>query len=133
MGLTVSGYHTTSMPSYSPSRTAPLGETQWRTAPAEESGTPSTSATGEGAARPQATTTTLDPEAERVLQTLRQRDQEVRTHELAHLGAAGPHALGGPSYTYQTGPDGRRYAIGGEVPVDTGPVAGDARATLQKA
>ena len=121
------------MPSYSPGCIAPPGEGQRRSAQSEGSRTASTSATGEGAARTQTTTPALDPHAERALQALRRRDQEVRTHELAHLGAAGQYALGGPRYTYQTGPDGGRYAIGGEVPVDTGPVAGDARATLQKA
>lgn len=75
----------------------------------------------------------LDATAQRVLQSLRQRDQEVRLHEQAHLLAAGPHATGGPSYTYQTGPDGQRYAVGGEVPIDLSAVPGDPQATLQKA
>ena len=75
----------------------------------------------------------LDATAQRVLQSLRQRDQEVRLHEQAHLLAAGPHASGGPSYTYQTGPDGKRYAVGGEVPIDLSAVPGDPQATLQKA
>ncbi|MGE4560890.1 MAG: putative metalloprotease CJM1_0395 family protein, partial [Desulfobulbus sp.] len=46
------------------------------------------------------------------------RDQEVKAHEMAHLATAGQYARGGASYTYQQGPDGRRYAIGGEVPID---------------
>jgi len=75
----------------------------------------------------------LDTTEQRVLQALRQRDQEVRLHEQAHLAAAGPYARGGPSYTYQTGPDGRRYAVGGEVPIDLSPVPGDPQATLRKA
>ncbi len=45
------------------------------------------------------------------------RDREVRQHEQAHLAAAGDLASGGPSYTYQTGPDGKRYAVGGEVQI----------------
>lgn len=53
-----------------------------------------------------------------MVQELRQRDQEVKTHEMAHLASAGQHARGGPTYTYQQGPDGRRYAVGGEVPID---------------
>ncbi|NND59940.1 MAG: hypothetical protein HKN49_06685 [Gammaproteobacteria bacterium] len=64
---------------------------------------------------------------------LRARDREVRAHEQAHLAAAGPHARGGASYTFETGPDGRRYAVGGEVQIDTAPVAGDPAATLAKA
>lgn len=64
---------------------------------------------------------------------LKQRDQEVRTHEQAHLAAAGPHARGGATYEYQSGPDGQRYAIGGEVQIDTSPVEGDPAATIRKA
>jgi len=37
------------------------------------------------------------------------------------------------SFTYQTGPDGRQYAIGGEVGIDTSPITGDPEATMQKA
>ncbi|MDX5332635.1 MAG: hypothetical protein LPK58_01110 [Gammaproteobacteria bacterium] len=67
------------------------------------------------------------------LQYLRARDQEVRNHERAHLAAAGPHARGGARYDYQRGPDGRMYAVGGEVSIDTAPVPGDPRASLEKA
>ncbi len=56
-------------------------------------------------------------EAEQVL-TLQQRDREVRTHEQAHLAAAGQYAQGGASYTYQRGPDGKMYAVAGEVSID---------------
>lgn len=51
--------------------------------------------------------------------SLRKVDQEVRDHELAHLAAAGGYARSGASYQYQTGPDGRKYAVGGEVQIDT--------------
>ena len=70
---------------------------------------------------------------EQVLVQLRARDQEVRTHEQAHLSAAGPYATSGIQYVYQTGPDGQKYAIGGSVGIDTSAVAGDPEATLQKA
>ena len=53
-----------------------------------------------------------------MVQQLKQRDMEVKTHEMAHLAVAGQYASGGASYSYQQGPDGRRYAIGGEVPID---------------
>ena len=36
-----------------------------------------------------------------------------------------------PSYTYQVGPDGQRYAIGGEVRIDTSPEK-DPEATIRK-
>jgi hypothetical protein len=54
------------------------------------------------------------------LDELKSRDREVRTHENAHQSAGGEFA-GSPSYTYQTGPDGNRYAIGGEVSIDVSP------------
>ena len=43
------------------------------------------------------------------------RDREVRAHEAAHAALAGGLAVGGPRFDYQTGPDGKMYAIGGEV------------------
>ena len=65
------------------------------------------------------------------IRELEKRDAEVRAHEMAHKGAAGSHG-GSISYTYQTGPDGKKYAIGGEVPVDISPVSGDPQATIAK-
>src|SRR5690606_32797715 len=59
----------------------------------------------------------LSDSEERAVRELTQRDNEVRQHEQAHKAAAGDLATSGPSYTYQTGPDGKRYAIGGEVQV----------------
>ncbi|MHA2279299.1 MAG: putative metalloprotease CJM1_0395 family protein [Promethearchaeota archaeon] len=59
-------------------------------------------------------------------------DQEVKRHERAHKRAAGPFAEGGPTYEYEQGPDGRRYAVGGEVLVDITPVPGDPVATIAK-
>lgn len=67
------------------------------------------------------------------LQELKTRDREVRAHEMAHLAAAGPYARGGPSFDYERGADGRRYATGGHVNIDTSPVPGNPEATLRKA
>lgn len=67
------------------------------------------------------------------VQELKQRDREVRSHEAAHLAAAGSLAIGGASYTYQRGPDGVQYAVGGKVNIDTSSVPGDPEATLAKA
>lgn len=78
-------------------------------------------------------TTAVSPEQLRQIQALKARDSEVRTHEQAHLSAAGIFAKGGASFTFQTGPDAKRYAIGGEVQIDTSPVPGDPQATLRKA
>lgn len=55
----------------------------------------------------------------RETQDLQRRDQEVRAHEAAHKAAAGGYATGGASFDYQRGPDGRQYAVGGEVSIDT--------------
>lgn len=57
----------------------------------------------------------------RELQQLQQRDREVRAHEMAHVAAGAGLVTRGASYSYQTGPDGQRYAIGGEVGIDTSP------------
>jgi len=62
---------------------------------------------------------------------LKARDKEVRDHEQAHARVGGPYA-GEPSYSYQTGSDGQRYAIGGEVAIDAAPVADDPEATIAK-
>lgn len=75
----------------------------------------------------------LTPEEQQQVEELKKRDQEVRLHEQAHLAAAGAYAKGGPTFTYQRGPDGQMYAIGGEVPIDAGPVADDPQATIRKA
>lgn len=55
------------------------------------------------------------------VEKLKARDREVRAHEQAHLAAAAGLAMSGASYTYQRGPDGVSYAIGGEVKIDTSP------------
>lgn len=54
----------------------------------------------------------------RVLAQLKAADREVKAHEQAHM-AAGGGLTGAASYTYKTGPDGKQYAVAGEVPVDT--------------
>ncbi|MEM7672409.1 MAG: putative metalloprotease CJM1_0395 family protein [Verrucomicrobiota bacterium] len=53
------------------------------------------------------------------LKAFRNRDQEVRAHEMAHLSAAGSLARGGMQLSYQIGPDGKPYAVGGSVQIDT--------------
>lgn len=61
--------------------------------------------------------TQLTPEQQEQVRELQQRDREVRTHENAHLAAGGSAVQGGPTFTYQSGPDGRQYAVGGEVSI----------------
>jgi hypothetical protein len=65
------------------------------------------------------------------VEQLRSRDQEVKTHEQAHAAVGGRYA-GAPSYSYELGPDGKQYAVAGEVQIDVAPVAGDPQATVQK-
>jgi hypothetical protein len=62
----------------------------------------------------------LDRQEMLELRKLTERDTEVRIHEQAHLSAAGQFARGGASFTYQRGPDGGSYAVGGEVGIDVG-------------
>ncbi len=73
----------------------------------------------------------LTEEERRVVAELKKRDAEVRAHEAAHKAAAGAYG-GAISYTYQQGPDGRRYAVGGEVPIDISTIPGDPHATVRK-
>lgn len=61
----------------------------------------------------------LDAADQRKVDELKKRDQEVRTHEQAHVAAGGNLVQGGISFSYQMGPDGKRYAVGGEVQIDT--------------
>jgi hypothetical protein len=92
-------------PSPPPSAEVPKGETS-------EGGAPEGAAAAAGQGPNQ-----LSPEEKDQVRKLQQRDAEVRAHEAAHAGAAGGLA-GGASYSYQTGPDGRSYAVGGEVSID---------------
>ncbi|MFN3579435.1 MAG: putative metalloprotease CJM1_0395 family protein [Pseudomonas sp.] len=65
------------------------------------------------------------------IRELASRDREVRAHEQAHLAVGGQYA-GPVRYDYAKGPDGRMYAVGGSVSIDTAPIPGDPAATLQK-
>ncbi len=50
---------------------------------------------------------------------LKATDAKVRAHEMAHMAAGQGVVTSGPSYTLTYGPDGRAYAVAGEVGVDT--------------
>jgi len=56
----------------------------------------------------------------REIEKLKRRDREVRAHEMAHQSAGGQYA-GSASYSYTTGPDNKRYAVGGSVDIETSP------------
>jgi hypothetical protein len=91
----------------------------------------------EGEALEKAPDGTLDPNSQKafaeqkIINELKLRDQEVRTHELAHASVGGP-STGVPSYTFEVGPDGKKYAVAGEVSVDLSTIDGNPRATIAK-
>lgn len=76
--------------------------------------------------------TELDNQEKQVVAKLKARDRSVKAHEQAHVAAAGNLVISGPSYTYQKGPDGVNYAIGGQVNIDTSKEP-TPEATIQKA
>lgn len=58
-----------------------------------------------------------DEDFARVLEKFRNKDAEIRTHEQAHASIG--HTTTPISYNYQEGPDGKMYAVGGSVRLDT--------------
>ena len=48
---------------------------------------------------------------------LQMTDAQVRAHEQAHKAAAGGLRTSSPNYEYETGPDGEKYAVAGDVNV----------------
>jgi len=79
------------------------------------------------------TNSNLSQDEQNVVQKLKTSDQQVRAHEQAHLSAAGGIASGGANFTFAIGPDGKRYAVAGEVQIDTSAIPGDPEATIRKA
>ena len=73
----------------------------------------------------------LSESEKKTIQKLKERDREVRIHEQQHKTVAGQYAEG-MSFSYQTGPDGSQYAIGGQVQLDTSPIPDDPEATIEK-
>ncbi|WP_320040311.1 putative metalloprotease CJM1_0395 family protein [uncultured Desulfobacter sp.] len=75
---------------------------------------------------------TLTQDEKLLVEKLKKADAEVRAHEMAHIAAGSEYITSGATFTYQKGPDGQNYAVGGEVSIDTSPEPGDPQATLQK-
>ena len=73
----------------------------------------------------------LTEEEKKIVQELKKIDAKVRAHEAAHKSAGGPVA-GAVSFQTVTGPDGREYAIAGEVQIDASPVPNNPEATIRK-
>ena len=89
---------------------------------------------GKGGQSPQgAVPNELSEVEQREVERLKKRDEEVRLHEATHKQAAGSLATGGPFFKFETGPDGKAYAVEGHVTIDTQPVSGDPQATIEKA
>lgn len=64
---------------------------------------------------------TLSPDEQNQVEKLKARDRQVRQHEQAHMAAGAGMITSGASFTYQRGPDGVNYAVGGEVGISTSP------------
>jgi len=75
----------------------------------------------------------LGPQQEQQIRQLGRIDQEVRAHEQAHLNAARGIAVSNAHFRYQTGPDGKRYAIAGDVQIDTSSTSDNPGAVIRKA
>lgn len=73
----------------------------------------------------------LTEEEQKQVDELKKRDAEVRAHEQAHAAVGGSYASA-PTYEFQTGPDNKQYAVGGEVQIDAAPVPNDPKATIEK-
>jgi len=75
----------------------------------------------------------LGPHEKRKVEKLKKRDAEVKAHEQAHISAGGGYVRGGVHYEYMTGPDGNRYASGGEVSIEVSEIPDNPQATIEKA
>lgn len=65
------------------------------------------------------------------VEALKSRDSEVKAHEHAHATVGGQYAQS-PSFKYEKGADGQRYATDGEVQIDVSIIPGDPIATINK-
>ncbi len=93
---------------------------------------------GSGEAKPEQTSSSRDQQSSaeelantQIIRSLESRDKAVRNHESAHAGVGGSFT-GAPSYSYEIGPNGKKYAVAGEVSVDLTPIAGDPTKTIVK-
>ncbi|HRE16680.1 MAG TPA: putative metalloprotease CJM1_0395 family protein [Rhodocyclaceae bacterium] len=63
----------------------------------------------------------LTDDQRRQLEAMAATDRKVRAHEQAHINVGRELVLSGPTYQFETGPDGKNYAVAGEVEIDTSP------------
>ncbi len=66
------------------------------------------------------------------IEELKRIDAKVRAHEAAHIASGGHLVRGGANFKYTTGPDGKQYAVSGEVQIDISEVPDDPEATIRK-
>ena len=92
---------------------SPAGSTATPSAPADAPAGPA------GARLPNQ----LSDAEKRAVEELRRRDAAVRREEEAHAAVAGKYGSP-PAYTYERGPDGRLYRVGGSVAINA-TVSGD--------
>jgi len=59
----------------------------------------------------------LTDQEKKNLEELKKTDREVKAHEQAHMSAASGIVTGAPQYNYEKGPDGKNYAVSGEVDI----------------
>ncbi len=59
-------------------------------------------------------------------------DRKVRAHEAAHRLAGGGLVRGATNFKYEVGPDGKRYAVAGEVKIDLSYDLDDPKETIRK-
>jgi hypothetical protein len=93
---------------------------------------------GSGASKPGQTSLSRDQQSRaeelantQIIRSLESRDKAVRNHENAHAGVGGSFT-GAPSYSYEIGPNGKKYAVDGEVSIDLTPIAGEPTETIAK-
>ena len=100
---------------------APQPLLAWHSAVAGARGSSVEPAVGQGGrvAEPGAAPGQVSPEQQAQIAQLSKTDRDVRQHEQAHMAAGAGLVTSGASFTYTRGPDGRNYAVGGEVGIDT--------------
>lgn len=74
----------------------------------------------------------LTAEQQQQIAQLKRTDTKVRAHEQAHIAVGADLIRGGPTYSYETGPDNKPYAVSGEVSIDASP-ARSPQETIPKA
>lgn len=74
----------------------------------------------------------LSQDEKKRVEELKRKDAKVRAHEMAHLAAGGALVRGGANFTYEIGPDGKQYAVAGEVKIDMSSDPNDPEKTIRK-